>query len=206
MNRSMPGLPVHHQLLEFTQTHVHQVVMPSSHLVLFCPLFHLPSIPPSTRGFSNESTLCMRWPKYWSFSFSTSPSNKHPGLILFWMDCLYLLAVQGTLKNLLQHHSLKASSFQRTAFFTVQFSHPYITTGKIIVLIRCTFVGIVMSLLFNMLPSLVITFLPSSKRLLISWLQSPSAVILEPPKIKSDTVSTVSPCISNEMVGPDAMI
>ena len=206
MNRSTPGLPVCHQLLEFPQTHVHQGVMPSSHLVLFCPLFLLPPIPPSTRDFSNESTLCMRWPKYWSFSFSTSPSNKHPGLISFRMDWLYLLAVQGTLKNLLQHHSLKASSFQHSAFFTVQLSHPYMTTGKTIVLIRCTFVGIVMFLLFNMLPRLAITFLPSCKRLLISWLQSPSAVILEPPKIKSDTVSTVSPCISDEMMGPDAMI
>ena len=206
MNCSTPGLPVHHQLLEFNQTHVHQVVMPSSHLVLFRPLFLLPPIPPSTRVFSNESTLCMRWPKYWSFCFSTSPSNKHPGLISFRMDWLYLLAVQGTLKNLLQHHSLKATSFQRSAFFTVQVLHPYMTSGKTIVLIRCTFVVIVMSLLFNMLPRLVITFLPSSKCLLISWLQSPPAVILEPPKIKSDTVSTVSPCISDEMMGPDSMI
>ena len=171
-----------------------------------CPLFLLPPIPPSTRVFSNESTLCMRWPKYWSFSFSTSPSKKHPGLISFRMDWVYLLAVQGTLKNLLQHHSLKATSFQRSAFFRVQLSHPCMTTGKTIVLIRCTFVGIVMSLLFNMLPRLVKTFLPSSKHLLISWLQSPSAVILEPPKITSDTVSTVSPCISEEMMGPDAMI
>ena len=157
--------------------------MPSSHLVLFRPLFLLPPIPPSTRVFSNVSTLCMNWPKYWSFSFSTSPSNKHPGLASFRMDWLYLLAGQGTLKNLLQHHNLKASSFQHSAFFTVQLSCPNMTTGKTIVLIRCTFVGIVMSLLFNMLPRLVITFLPSSKRLLISWLQSPSAVILEAPKI-----------------------
>ena len=162
MNRSTPGLLVHHLLRKFTQTHVHQVVRPSSHLVLFHPLFLLPSISPSTRIFSNESTLCMRWPKYWSFSFSTSPSNKHPGLICFWMDCLYLLAVQGTLKNLLQHHSLKATSFQRSAFFTVQVSHTYMTIGKTIVLIRWTFVGIVMSLLFNMLPSLVINFVPNS--------------------------------------------
>ena len=139
MNRSTPGLPVHHQLLEFTQSHVHQVVMPPSHLVLFRFLFLLPPIPPSTRVFSNESTLCRTWPRYWNFSFSTSPSIKHPGLISFRMDCLYLLAVEGTLKNLLQHHSLKASSFQRSAFFTVQFSHPYMNTGKTIVLIRCTF-------------------------------------------------------------------
>ena len=159
MNRSTPGLPVHHQLLEFTQTHVHQVVMPSSHLVLFGPLFHLPPILPSTRVYSNESTLCMRWPKYWSFSFSTSSSKKHPGLISFRMDWLYLLAVQGTLKNLLQHHSLKASSFQCSVFFTVQLSHPYMTTGKTILLIRCTFFGIVMSLFFNMLLRLVIIFL-----------------------------------------------
>ena len=138
MNHSTPGLPVHHQLLEFAQTHVHQVVMTSSHLVLFHPFFLLPPIPPSTRVFSNESTLCMRWPKYWSFSFSTSPSKKHPGLISFRMDWLYLLAFQGTLKNLLQHHSLKASSFQHSAFFTVQLSHPYMTTGKNIVLIRYT--------------------------------------------------------------------
>ena len=206
MNRSTPGIPVDHQLLELTQTHVHQVVMPSSHLVLFRPLSLLPPIPPSPRDFSNESALCMRWPKYWSFSFSTSPSNKHPGLISLRMDWLYLLAVQGTLKNLLQHHTLKASSFQRSAFFTFQLSHPYMTTVKTTVLIRCTFVGKVMSLLSNMLSRLVITFLLSSNRLLISWLQSPSAVILEPPKIKSDTVSTVSPCISDEMMGPDAMI
>ena len=140
--------------------------MSSSHLVLCRPLFLLPPIPPSIRVFSNESTLCMRWPEYWSFSFSTSPFSKHPGLISFRMDWLYLLAVQGTLKSLLQHHSLKASTFQRSAFFTVQLSHPYMTTGKTIALI----VGIVMSLLFDMLPRLVITFLPSSKRLLISWL------------------------------------
>ena len=181
MNRSTPGLLVHHLLRKFTQTHVHQVVRPSSHLVLFHPLFLLPSISPSTRIFSNESTLCMRWPKYWSFSFSTSPSNKHPGLI-FRTDWLYLLAIQGTLKNLLQHHSLKATSFQRSAFFTVQVSHTYMTIGKTIVLIRCTFVGIVMSLLFNMLSRLVKSFLPRSKHLLISWLHSPSTVTLEPKK------------------------
>ena len=165
-------------------------VMPSSRLILCRPLL-LPPIPPSIRVFSNESTLSMRWPKYWSFSFSISPFNEHPGLISFRMDWWDLLAVQGTLKSLLQHHSSKASILQHSAFFTVQFSHPYMTTGKIIALTR-TFVGKVMSLLFNKLSRLVITFLPRSKHLSISWLQSPSAVVLEPKKIKSDTVSTVS--------------
>jgi len=153
-------------------------VMPSIHLILCHPLFLLPSI----RVFSNESTLHMRWPKYWSFSFSIIPSKEYPGLITFRMDWLDLLAVQGTLKSLLQHHSSKPSILQRSAFFTVQLSHPYMTTGKTIALTRRTFVGKVMSLLFNMLFRLVITFLPRSKRLLISWLQSPSAVILEPKK------------------------
>ena len=148
----------------------------------------------------------MRWPKYWNFSFSISPSNEHPGLISFRMDWLDLLAVQGTLKSLLQHHSSKASVLQWSAFFILQLSHPYMTTGKTIVLTRWTFVGKVMSLLFNMLPSLVIAFLPRSKCLLISWLQSPSAVILEPPKIKSLTVSIVSPSICHDVMGPDAMI
>ena len=171
--------------------------MPSSHFILCCPLLLLPSIPPRIRVFSNESTLRMRWPKYWSFSFSISLSNEHPGRISFRMDRLDLLAVQGTLKSLLQHHSSKASILRRSAFFTVQLSHPYMTTGKTITLTRQTFVGKVMSLLFNMLSRLVITFLPRSKRLLISWLQSPFAVILEPPKMKSDTVSTVSPSIYN---------
>ena len=160
--------------------------MPSS--ILCCPLLLLPSIPPSIRVFSKDSTLCMRWPKYWSLSFSISPSNEHPGLISFRMDWLDLLAVQGTLKSLLQYHSSKASIFRRSAFFTVQLSHPYMTTGKTIALTRQTSVGNVMSLLFNMLFRLVITFLPRNKHLLISCLQSPSAVILEPPKIKSDTV------------------
>ena len=169
--------------------------MPSSHLILCRPLLLLPPTPPSIRVFSSESTLQMRWPKYWSFSFSISPSNEHPGLISFRVDWLDLLAVQGTLKSLLQHHSSKASILWHSAFFTVQLSHPYMTTGKTIVLTRWTFVGKVMSLLFNMLSSLVITFLPRSKYLLTSWLQSPSAVILEPPKIKSDTVSTVSASI-----------
>ena len=157
-------------------------VMPSSHLILCRSLLLLPPIPPSIRVFSNESTLRMRWPMYWSFSFNISPSNEHPGLISFRMDWLNLLAVQGTLKNLLQHHSSKPSIFQHSAFFTVQLSHPYMTTGKTIALTRWTFVGKVMSLLFNMLSSLVIIFLPRIKHLLILWLQSPYAVILEPKK------------------------
>ena len=178
--------------------------MPSNHLILCCPLLLLPPIRPSIRVFSNESILRMRRPKYWKLSFNFSTSNEQPGLISFRMDCLDLLAVQGTLKRLLQQHSSKASIFQRSALFTVHLSHPYMTTGKTIALTRRTFVGKVMSLLFNMLSSLVITFLPRSKHLLISWLQSPSAVILEPPKIKFDTVSTVSPSISHEVMGPDA--
>src|SRR5574341_1423436 len=180
--------------------------MPSSHLILCRPLLLLPPIPPSIRVFSNESALHMMWPKYWSFSFRIIPSKKIPGLISFRMDWLDLLAVQGTLKSLLQHHSSKASILWRSAFFTVRLSHPYMTTGKTIALTRRTFVGKIMSLLLNMLSRLVITFLPRTKCLLISWLQSPSAVILEPPKIKSDTVSTVSPSISHEVMGPDAMI
>ena len=183
-----------------------KLVMPSSHLILCHPLLLLPPVPPSIRVFSSESTLRKRWPKYWSFSFSISPSNEHPGLISFKMDWLDLLAVQGTLNSLLQHHSSKASILQHSAFFTVQLSHPYVTTRKTIALTGWTFVDKVMSLLFNMLSRLVITFLPRSKRLLISWLQLPSAVILEPPKIKSDTVSTVSSSISHEAMGPDAKI
>ena len=167
--------------------------MPFSHLILGRPLLLLPPIPPSIRVFSNELTLRMRWPKYWSFSFSISPSNENLGLIYFRMDWLDLLAVQGTLKSLLQHQSSKASILQHSAIFTVQLSHPYMTTGKTIALTRQTFVGKVMSLLFNMLSRLVITFLQGSKRLLISWLRSPSTEILEPPKIKLATVSTVSP-------------
>ena len=170
--------------------------MPSSHLICR-PLLLLPPIPPSIRVFYNESTLRTRWPKFWSFSFSISPSNEHPGLISFRLDWLDLLAVQGTLKSLLQHHSSEASILRHSSFFTVQLSHPYMTTGKTIALTRQTFVGKVMSLLLNMLSRLVITFLPRSKHLLISWLQSPSAVILEPQKIKSDTVSTVPPFISH---------
>ena len=174
--------------------------MPSNLLLLCCPLLLLPPIFPSIRVFSNESALCIRWPKYWTFSFHISPSNGHPGLISFRMDWLDLLAVQGTLKSLLQYHSSKASTLQHSAFFTVQLSHPYMTTGKNIALTRWTFAGKVISLLFNILSRLVITFLPRSKCLLVSWLQSPSAVILEPRKIKSDTVSTVSPSISHEVI------
>ena len=164
-------------------------VMPSNHLILCRPLLLLPSIFPSIRVFSNESAVHIRWPKYWSFSFNISPSNEHPGLISFRMDWMDLLAVHGTLKSLLQHHSPKASILRCSAFFIVQLSHPYMTTGKTIILIKWIFVNKVMSLLFNMLSRLVITFLPWSKRLSISWLQSPSAVILEPGKIKSTTVS-----------------
>ena len=180
--------------------------MPSSYLILGHPLLLLPSIFPSIRVFSNESALHIRWPKYWSFSFSIIPSKEIPRLISFRMDCLDLLAVQGTLKSLLQHHSSKASILWSSAFSTVQLSHPYMTTGKIIALTRRIFIGKVISLLFNVLSRLVITFLPRSKCLLISWLQSPSAVILEPKKIKSDTVSTVSPSVCHEVMGPDAMI
>ena len=174
--------------------------MPSNHLILCLPLLLLPSIFPSIRVFSNESALHTRWPKYWSFSFSISPSNEHPGLI-FRINWLDLLVVQGTLKSLLQHQSSKASILLCSAFFIVQLLHPYMTTGKTIALTRWTFVGKIMSLLFNMLLTLVITFLPRSKRLLISSLQSPSAVILEPRKIKSATIST----ITHEVMGLDAM-
>ena len=167
-------------------------VMPSSNLILNRPLLLLPPNPPSIKVFSNESTLRMRWSKYWSFSVSISPSSKHPGLVSFRMDWLDLLAAQGTLKSLLQHHSSKASILRCSAFFTVQLSHPYMTSGRTIALTRWTFVGKVISLLLNMLSRLIITFLPRSKYLLISWLQSPSAVILDPPKMKSDTVSTVA--------------
>ena len=179
--------------------------MPSNHLILCPPLFLPPSIFPRIRILSNESTLCMRWPKYWSFSFNIRPFSEHPGQISFSLDWLDLLAVQGTLKSLLQHHSSKASIFQHSAFLTVQLSHPYMTTGNAIALSRWTFVGKVISLLFNMLSRLVITFLPRSKRLLISCLQSPSAVILEPQKIKSATISTLSPSICHEVMGPNAM-
>ena len=183
-----------------------ELVMPSNHLILCHPFLLLHSIFPSIRVFSNESAFCIRWPKCWSFSFKNSPSNEHPGLISFRMDWLDILAIQGTLKSLLQHHSSKASILLCSAFFTVQLSHPYMTTGKTIALTRWTFVDKVMSLLFNMLSRLVITFLRRSKLLLISWLQSPSAVILELPPEKAATVSTVSPSISHEVMGLDAMI
>ena len=203
MNCTTPGLPVHHQLPEFTQTHVYQIndaIQPSHPL-------SSPS-PPAPNPSQYQSLF--QWVKLFewggSFSFSIIPSKEHPGLISFRMDWLDLLAVQGTLKSLLQHHSSKASILQRSAYFTVQLSHPYTTTGKTIALTRRTFVGKVISLLLNMLSRLVITFLPGSKRLLISWLQSPSAVILEPRKIKSDTVYTVCPSISHEVMGLDAMI
>ena len=183
-----------------------ELVMPSKHLSLCWSLLLLHSVFPNIRVFSNESDLRIRWPKYWSFSFKISPSNEHSGLISFRVDWLDLLAVQGTLKSLLQHHSSKASILLRSAFFIVQVSHPYMATGKAIALTSWTFVGKVMSLLFNMLFRLVIAFLPRSKHLLISWLQSPSAVILEPRKIKSATFSIVSPSICHEVMGPDAMI
>ena len=204
----MPVIPVCQASLSITNSRSLlkltsiESVMPSSHLKLCHPLLLLLPIPPSIRVFSSESTLLVRWPKYWSFSFSIIPSKEIPGLISFRMDWLDL---QGTLKSLLQHHSSKASILRRSAFFTVQLSQPYMTTGKTIALTRWTLVSKVISLLLNRLSRLVITFLPKSKRLLISWLQSPSAVILEPPKIKSDTVSTVSPS-SHEVMGPDAMI
>jgi len=180
--------------------------MPSNHLILCCPLLLLTSIFPSIRVFSSESVLLIRWPKYWSFSFSISSSNEYSGLISFRMDWLDVLVVQGTLKSLNQHHSSKASILQHSAFFIVQLSHPYMTTGKTIALTRQTFVIKVMFLLFNMLSRLVIAFPSRSKCLLISWLQSQSAVILKPRKIKSSTVSTVSPSICHEVMGPDAMI
>ena len=177
--------------------------MPSNRLIFCLPLLLPPSVFASIRVFSNESALRIRWPKYWSFSFNISPSNEHSGLISFRMDWLDLPAVQGTLNSLLRHHSSKASILWLSVFFVVQLSHPYMTTGKTIALTRQIFVGKVMSLLFNTLLSLVITFLPRSKHPLISWLQSPSAVILEPPKIKSVTVSQY---ICYEVMGPDAMI
>jgi len=175
--------------------------MSSNHLILCHPLLLPPSIFPSIRVFSNESVFCIRWPKYWSLSFNISPASEYSGLISFRTDWLDLLAVQGTLKSLPQHHSSKASIPWRSAFFIVQLSHPYMTTGKTIALTRWTFVGKVTFLLFNMPSRLVITFLPRSKHLLISWLQSPSAVILEPPKIKSATLSTVSPSICHIVMG-----
>ena len=183
-----------------------ELVMPSYHLILCRPLLLLPSIFRSIRVLSNESALCIRWLKIWSSSFNINLSNEHLGLISFRTDWLDFLTVQGNLKNLHQHHSSKASILQCLAFFIVQLSHPYMTIGKSIALTRQTFVDKVMSLLFNILFRLVITFLPRSKCLLISWLQSPFAVILGPPKMKSDTVSTVSPSICHEVMVPDAMI
>ena len=195
MNCSTPGLPVHQQLPEFAQTHVHR----DGDAIQQCHPLSSPSpLAPNLsqhQGFSNESALRIRWPKYWSFSFNISPSNEFPRQISFRMDWLDLLAVQGTLESLLQHHSPKASILWCSAFCIVQLSHPYVTTGKTIALTRWTFIGKVTSLFLNMLSRLVITFLPRSKHLPISWLQSPSAVILEPPKIKSAIVSTVSPSI-----------
>ena len=204
MDCSMPGFPVHHQLPELAQTHAHWVsdaIQPSRPL-----LSPSPPVFPSIRVFSNESVLRLKWPKYWSFIFSTSPSNEYSGLISFRMNWFDLLAVQGTLKSLLQHHNSKASILWHSAFLLFQFSHPYMTTGKTIAWTRQTFVGKVMSLLFNMLSRLIIAFFPRSKHLLISWLQSPSAVILEPPKIKSVTVSIGSPSICHEVMGLDAVI
>ena len=206
MDWSMPGLPVHHQLLEFTQTHVQWVrdaIQPSH------PLSSPPppaSVFPSMRVFSNDWVLRIRWPEYWSFSFNNSPSNKHLGLISFRMDWLDILAVQGTPKSLLQYHSSKASILWGSAFFIIQLSHPYMTTGKTIALTRQTLVIKVISLLYNMLSRLVKTFLPTSTCLLFSWLQIPSAVILELQKIKSATVSTVSPSICHEVMEPNAII
>ena len=182
MDCSMPGFPVYHQLPELAQIHVHELVMSSNHVILCCPLLVLPSIFPSIRVFSNESVLHIRWPKYWSFSFSISLSNEYSGLISFRTDWFDLLAIQWTLKIFFQHQSQKSTIRQRSAFCMVQFSHPYVTTEKTIALTRWTFVGKVLSLLFNMLSRFVIAFLPRSKCLLTSWLQSPSVVILEPPK------------------------
>ena len=201
MDCSMPGFPVHHQLLDLLKLMSIESAMPSNHLI-FCPLLLLPSIFPRIRVFSNESVLHIWWPKYWSFSIS--PSNEYSGLISFRMDWLDLLVIKGILKSLLQHHSSKPSILQCSAFFTVQLSHPYTTTGKTIALTRWTFVGKVMFLLFNMLSRLVIAFLPMSKGLLISWLHSPSAVILESKK--SVTVSIFSPSICLGLMRPDAMI
>ena len=183
-----------------------ELVMLSNHLILCHPILFLPSIFPSIWVFSNESALCMRWPKYWSFSFNISPSDEHPGLISFRMNWLDLLAFQGTLKSLLQHHGSKASILQRSAFFIIQLSHPYKTTGKTTALSIWTFVGKVMSLLFNKLSRFIMAFPPRSKYLLISWMQSPSAVVLEPKKINSVTLSIVSPSICHEVMESDAMI
>ena len=210
MDCSTPGFPVHHQLPEPTQTHVHRIgdAIQTSHPLPSPspPAFNLSQHQGLFQGLGHLRILHIRWPKYWSFSFSLSPSNEYSRLISFRMDWLDLIAVQGTLKSLVQHHSPKASILWHSAFFIVHLSHPYMTTGKTIALTRWTFVGKVTPLLFNMLSRLVIAFLPRSKRVLISWLQSPSAVILEPPKINYFTISIVSLCICHEVMGPDAMI
>ena len=206
MDCSTPSFPIHHQLPELTQTHVHLVsdaIQPSHPLL---STSSPSSVFSNIRVFPNDSLLHIRWPKYWNFSFNISPSNEYSGLISFKMDWLDLPAVQGTNKSLLQNHSSKASILRHSTFFIVQFSHPYMTTGKTIGLTRWTFAGKVMSLLFHRLSKLVIVFLPRSKCFLISWLQSPSAVILEPKKRKSVTVSIVSPSICQEVMGPDAMM
>ena len=198
MDYSTPGFPILHHLWSLLKLMSIELVMPSNNLILCRPLLLLPSIFSSIRVFSNESVLCIRWPKYWTFSFSISPTNEFSGLISFRINWLDLLAVQETFKSLLKYRSSKASILWHSAFFIVQLSHPYMTTGKTIALTRWTFVGKVMSLLFNMLSSLVIAFLPRTKHLLISWLQSPSTVILEPKKIKSLTVSIVSLSICHQ--------
>ena len=204
MDCSTPGFPVSQRLPGLTQTHVHQVgdAIQPSHPLSSTSAFNLSSI----RDFSNKTVLHIRWPKHWSFSFNISPSNEYSGLTSFRTDWLDLLAVQGTLNSLLQNHRSKASILQCSAFFIVQLSHPYMTTGKTTALTRQTFVGKVMSLLFNMVSRLVTSFLPRRKHVLISWLQSPSAVILEPRKVKSVTVSIVYPSISHEVMEPDIMI
>ena len=203
MNHRMPGLQSTTNSQSSPKPMSIESVMPSNHLILCCPLLLLPSIFPSIRVFSNGSALHIRWPKYWSFSFNINPSNEHAGLISFMMDWLDLLAAQGTLKSLLQNNSSKASIPEHSTCFIVQLSHPYMTTGKTIALTRRTFVGEVMSLLFNMLSSLVIAFLPMNKHLLISWLQSLSVVILEPKKIKCVIITIVFPSICHEVMGRD---
>ena len=206
MDYGTPGFPVHHQLPELAQTHVHWVDNAINSFIFSHLLLLLPSIFPSIRVFSNESVLHTRWPNYWSFNISISPCNEYSGLISFSIDWFDLLAVQGILKSLLQHHSSKASILQCSAFSMVQLSHSYMTTGKTIALTQQTFVSKVMSLIFNMLSRFVTAFLLRSKNLLISWLQSPSAVILEPRKIKPVIVSIVSPSICHEVMGLDAMM
>ena len=202
MDCSTPGFPVFHHLLEFAQIHVFWLVMPSNHLILCHPLLLLSSIFPSIRVFSNESVLCIRWPKYWSFSIS--PSNEYSGLISFSIDWFDLFSVQGTLKSLFQQHSSKASILRHSTFFLVQLSRPYMTTGKTTTFTVRTFVGKVVSLFLNTLSSFVTVFLPRCKHLIISRLQSLSTVILEPKEIKSVTVSIVSPSLCHEVMGLDA--